>query len=397
MAGIRYAALCLLIGLTSAVVRVPLTRIQPRTKFNGASMTEHLRQRYIPGYKTDTKAFNENLNDFENAQYYGPIVIGTPAQSFRVIFDTGSSNLWVPSADCPITNFACRLHNRFNCTKSSTCTATGQTFEIEYGSGSMDGVVDNDIVCFSSASSGYCTDRTQGFAVAMHEPGLAFVAAQFDGILGMGWDTISVNHIPQPMDQIFDRADCTEKVFAFWLNRDLNHNTIGGEMTLCGMDQAHYQGSIAWSPLTKMDYWRINMESLTINNRTFATSISAIVDTGTSLLAGPTAEVREIQRLLGAIEIAAGEYEINCNRIPSLPNVVITLAGQQFTLTGQDYILKVTSAGVSVCISGFLGLDVPAPNGPLWILGDIFIGKYYSVFDRGQQRVGFAVSTSVAG
>ncbi len=57
----------------------------------------------------------------------------------------------------------------------------------------------------------------------------------------MGWDTISVNHIPQPMDQIFARPDCTDQVFAFWLNRDLDHNAIGGEMTLCGTDPAHYR------------------------------------------------------------------------------------------------------------------------------------------------------------
>jgi hypothetical protein len=34
------------------------------------------------------------INDFSNAQYYGPIAVGTPGQVFNVIFDTGSSNLW---------------------------------------------------------------------------------------------------------------------------------------------------------------------------------------------------------------------------------------------------------------------------------------------------------------
>eukprot|EP00052_Salpingoeca_macrocollata_P023434 m.205856 g.205856 ORF g.205856 m.205856 type:complete len:386 (-) comp22027_c0_seq2:486-1643(-) len=377
-----FVALALLFAAAHALTKIslkPMPTARETLKFNRLAAVDRWQARLGDGAKVP-------ITNYLDAQYYGEIQIGTPGQSFKVIFDTGSSNLWVPSVHCSILDLACKTHSKYDSSKSSTYVKNGTAFAIQYGTGSLTGFLSQDTV-----TMGGLAVKSQVFAEATHEPGITFLAARFDGILGMGWKQISVDNVTTVFDNMFAQGLVKQDVFSFWLNRTAESSAYtGGELVLGGYDPAHFSGPINYVPVTRDGYWQLEMNTVSIAGLSFCQSgCNAIADTGTSLLAGPTTEIEKINKAIGATPLAKGEYVVQCSKIPSMPNLSITLGSTQYTLTPNQYVLKVTAEGVTECVSGFIGLDVPPPMGPLWILGDPFIGAYTTVFDRANNRLGF--------
>jgi hypothetical protein len=310
-----------------------------------------------------------------NAQYYGPVEIGTPAQTFQVIFDTGSSNLWVPSKDCS----ACS-HTKYDHTQSSSYTKNGSIFSITYGSGSLSGYLSEETVKVGDLSIPH-----QVFAEATNEPGLAFSLGKFDGILGLAWPSIAVDSVVPPIQNAIAQGVLSKGVFSFYLP---STSGASGELDIGGIDSKKYVGDLFWQPLSDKSYWEITLDDIKLSGASVSSTKKAIVDTGTSLLAGPTSEVKAIAAKVGATSswLAPSEYTLDCSKISSLPNIDISFGGKDFTLTASQYVLNVEGQ----CLLGLTGIDVPAPRGPLWILGDIFIREYYTVFDVDNARIGVA-------
>ncbi|KAK5140879.1 Vacuolar protease A [Oleoguttula sp. CCFEE 6159] len=321
------------------------------------------------------------VNNFLNAQYFSEIAIGTPPQEFKVVLDTGSSNLWVPSQKCG--SIACYLHTKYDSSSSSTYKKNGSEFEIRYGSGSLSGFVSQDVV-----QIGDIKIKHQDFAEATSEPGLAFAFGRFDGIMGLGYDTISVNKIVPPFFNMLDQGLLDEPVFAFYLS-DTNNQGDESEAIFGGINKDHYTGKMTKIPLRRKAYWEVDLDAITFGDATAELdNTGVILDTGTSLIALPSTLAELLNKEIGAKKGYNGQYTVECDKRDSLPDLTLTLTGYNFTIGPYDYILEVQGS----CISSFFGMDFPEPAGPLAILGDAFLRKWYSVYDLGTNSVGLARS-----
>ncbi|TNN15919.1 Cathepsin D [Schistosoma japonicum] len=115
---------------------------------------------------------------------------------------------------------------------------------------------------------------------------------------------------------------------------------------------------------------------------------TALIDTGTALLLGPTEAIDNINRYLGSVRQSTMEYNVDCNKIHELPPIDIKINGKSIQLKPDDYIAERVSNTSRICRTCFIGADFP--TGPLWIFGDVFLRKVYTIFDVGQHRIGFA-------
>lgn len=243
------------------------------------------------------------LKNYLDAQYFGEIGIGSPPQKFTVIFDTGSSNLWIPSSKCHF-SLACYFHSKYKSSRSTTYTRNGTTCEIQYGSGSIAGFFSQDNV-----EVGNLIVEDQVFIEATREGSLTFVLAKFDGILGLGFQEISVGNAVPVWYNMMQQRLVGDDVFSFWLNKD-PEAAEGGEIVFGGVDEKHYKGKHTYVPITQKGYWQFNMGDFLIGDHSTGVcqeGCAAIVDSGTSLLVGPTAIVTEINHAIGAEGIVSAE------------------------------------------------------------------------------------------
>eukprot|EP00743_Colponemidia_sp_Colp-15_P002315 GILK01002510.1.p1 GENE.GILK01002510.1~~GILK01002510.1.p1 ORF type:complete len:415 (+),score=48.30 GILK01002510.1:78-1322(+) len=352
---------------------------------------------HIDGVQKLQKAGNDpaqlikqGLHNFHNSQYFGTITIGNPPQEFTMIFDTGSSNVWVPSIKC--LSHSCQTHRRYDHMKSSTfqpllMDSHVPVFTIRYGTGSIMGELVTDTVTIGNTQV-----ESQVFGSVLEEEGRAFMSSPFSGIVGLGMPSIAVAHSTPLFDHLMQKGVLPKNQFSVYMS---NQDGMDGALILGGIDPQFVASDWVYADVHGSSYWEILMGDIKVGdvamNFCSGDGCRAAVDTGTSMIAGPSAAIESLMHQLGV--------RSDCSNFHQLPNLKFLIGGKELVLEPEDYVMQSRTPSIhgnlrSIprCAAAFMSLDVPPPRGPLFVLGDVFLRKYYTVFDRDNLRVGFALA-----
>lgn len=206
----------------------------------------------------------------------------------------------------------------------------------------------------------------------------------------MGYPALSNSKENPPFFTMMAQGSAQSPIFSFYLRKGADGKS-GGHMTLGGYDPRDFIGNIVWLSVIDRAYWLVKLDSASVGGRTVSQASEAILDTGTSLIACPKAVAQRINQLIGGVSMGDGMNVVSCSRIRTLPIIKIKLGGYAtFSLRPTDYIIQ---AGPDSCVSGFIGVDFKTSQGQSgWVIGDVFLRPYMSIYDAGNDRVGLAIA-----
>ncbi|KAI9287151.1 rhizopuspepsin 4 precursor [Umbelopsis sp. AD052] len=325
-------------------------------------------QKYVQSKKTSVLAStgSVNMTDVQNdVEYYGIVKVGTPPQSFKLDFDTGSSDLWFASTLCSST---CSGKTKYDSSKSSTYKKDGRSWSITYG----DGSASSGILATDTVNLGGFSIKSQTIELAK-KISTSFSSDPIDGLLGLAFDSITtVSGVKTPVDNLISQKLISKPQFGVFLGKQSNGG--GGEYVFGGYDSTKFNGKLTTVPVdNSQGFWGITVSSTTINSRSVSSSFSAIIDTGTTLLLFTNSVAAKVAAAYGATDNGDGTYAISCDA-STLSPLSFKINGATFSVPAEDLIFENDSGS---CIAGFGYASLPFA-----ILGDVFIKNNYVVFQQ---------------
>jgi len=376
----------------------------------------------IPLNKQYVPVMRNNRTVMYKTAYYGDIYVGLPhAQSFTVVFDTGSGHFFVPSSKCE--SEPCAVHRRYERNISTSAidvdhdgaevppdTEERDQVAIAYGTGEIVGEFARETVCLGNHTgedsltalrSLECTRLRVIFATELTtEP---FYAFEFDGVLGLGLDSLALDPEFSFFGQMEKLNPLMAPLFGVFVSQG---DEVASEISFGGPDRQRYSGDLQWAPVFKpeLGYWQMKVRNITVGGEPLDLcqdgGCVAIADTGTSLVGVPKQAAQHVHWLL-ARTVEGDPFQAPDCRYHEGPEIVFDLGEVQIVIGPEDYsrpaglrvINNQTNETELICRASLLPVEEGGSLSPkTWILGEPVLRKYYTAYDWRQKRVGFAAA-----
>ena len=258
---------------------------------------------------------------------------------------------------------------------------------LNYGRGEAEGYLSVE-----SVKIGELLVPNQEFILISHDEDLQGMAA--DGILGMGFPELSDMSLPL-VYTMFKENIIETPLFSVYLsnnefgqaNESLKSNVIFG-----GFDEKTYaKGNIDYIPLIYTGYWSVKLDKISLDDEDINSNTQlAILDTGSSLILGPELEINKILTKLSSGQSCYydnGLLVCSCNSKSQFPSIEFRLDGKNFVVMPEEYLIFEKK----YCIFLLSSIDIN-----VWILGDVFLRSYYTVYDMENMKIGIARSITAS-
>jgi pepsin A len=324
-----------------------------------------------------------------------------------VVFDTGSTNIWVASDLCKTGACAKKGRRRYDHTLSDTYQVPESQLQlnIQFGTGKISGPQ-----AIEDIHVGPYTVYNQTIGMIQEQTGKVFDEVPFEGILGLAFPAMSANGVTPFFDNVVNQHVLKRNEFGFYFSLD---SPAANAAFWGGVDPAFYKGKIEYFNVTDPYYWSLNLHSFKIGDDIILgegapkkpslleekrsgegkRSLSAIVDTGTTFFTAEDGTYEEVMRRIPAKLCSA----ITETSHPPLTYRLEAASGEprDFVLKNTQYMTTSTKQGKekAMCSPSFMKINIPEKHGPAMVLGEVFLRHYFSVFDRSegtQGAVGFA-------
>ncbi|KZV65093.1 aspartic peptidase A1 [Peniophora sp. CONT] len=396
-------------------LHIPLSQRAPRQRspeeFMDWARREKLRLQLKygdPQLRKRSSGYNLMVNQNADTTYYGSLAVGTPAVAYNVVLDTGSADFWLAAPDCSGCPDGIET---FDGSSSSTFSNLTESFSITYGSGSASGYLVSDTV------------QMAGFEVAGQTFGVSntvesgLIDSPVSGLLGLAWKGLSSSGATPFWEQLYEANVLDSPVMGFHLSRYLNVSRAsalepGGTFTLGALNTSLYTGDVDYQDLAQSNlYWTLSIANATVNGNTVSISsgdTGAVIDTGTTLIGGPSTEVANIYSQISGSEALTGSYD-GYYSYPCDTSVTLefSFGGPSWPISSADFQLYENADGTcigAVFVYESSSSEPPSGDGPFkrdtsapsWIVGDTFLKNCYTSFRADPPSVGFAQLSSAA-